>query len=421
MLKRLTLLCALLLTTTACSGQNDAETATVPEGLILPDGFAATVVVGELGRGRHIAVRPNGDVYVTLRPRKAAGGIAALRDTDGDHVADVIRYFGETQGTGIAWHDGFLYFSSDDDVYRVPIADDELVPSAEPELIAGGFPRQNTHEAKTFALDGKGNLFVNVGAPSNACQERQRTPGSPGVEPCPQLERHAGVWQFDDATPGQRQTEVHHFATGIRHAVAIAWNPVADGLYIVGHGRDQLDTLFPAYYDAADNARLPAEEMHRLEDGSDVGWPYTYWDHFDNVRRVAPEYGGDGEKVSDDPAYQDPIAAFPAHYAPNDLLFYTGDQFPEAYHGGAFVAFHGSWNRAPLPQEGFNVVFQPMEDGMPSGDWSIFADNFDKQPVVRSPGNAKHRPCGLAQHPDGSLYVVDSHLGRVWRISYTGE
>ena len=71
-----------------------------------------------------------------------------------------------------------------------------------------------------------------------------------------------------------------------------------------------------------------------------------------------------------------PIAAFPAHWAPNDIKIYKGSRFPKAYEGGAFIAFHGSWNRAPGPQGGYNVVFQPLADGKPSGEYIIFADGF---------------------------------------------
>ncbi len=113
------------------------------------------------------------------------------------------------------------------------------------------------------------------------------------------------------------------------------------------------------------------------------------------------------------------MIAFPAHWAPNGLLFYTGSQFPERYRGGAFIAFHGSWNRAPLPQGGYNVVFVPFQGGEPAGDWEIFADGFAGDEV--SPGGAAHRPSGLAVGPDGSLFVSDDRGGRIWRIYYVGD
>jgi len=112
--------------------------------------------------------------------------------------------------------------------------------------------------------------------------------------------------------------------------------------------------------------------------------------------------------------------AFPGHIAPNDLLFYHAEQFPEKYREGAFIAFHGSWNRAPEPQKGYNVVFVPFDGALPSGDWEVFADGFSQQGTVENPADAVYRPCGLAVGPDGSLYVNDPRQGRIWRIYYTG-
>ena len=114
----------------------------------------------------------------------------------------------------------------------------------------------------------------------------------------------------------------------------------------------------------------------------------------------------------------DPLVAFPGHWAPNDIEFSTGDQFPEEYRGGAFIAFHGSWNRAPLPQGGYKIVYVEFEDGEPTGEWDTFADGFAGADV--SPRGAEHRPVGLAMGPDGSLYVSDSRQGTIWRIMYTG-
>jgi glucose/arabinose dehydrogenase len=112
------------------------------------------------------------------------------------------------------------------------------------------------------------------------------------------------------------------------------------------------------------------------------------------------------------------VAYFPAHWAPNALLFYTGPLFPAQYRQGAFIAFHGSWNRAPLPQAGYKVVFQPMRDGRASGAFEIFADGFAPnlgvQRTTRTAGN--RRPTGLAQGPDGALYIADDAGGRIWKV-----
>jgi glucose/arabinose dehydrogenase len=182
------------------------------------------------------------------------------------------------------------------------------------------------------------------------------------------------------------------------------------------HGRDQL-TMFPEFYDSKKNAELPAECMYMIKKGDNAGWPYMYYDPFQRKKILAPEYGGDGKKEADS-TYIDPVVAFPAHMAPNGLLFYTGKMFPEKYRNGAFVAFHGSWNRSPEPQKGYFVAFVPFKNGKPSGDWEIFAEGFSGLEVVTSPRQAQHRPCGLAQAPDGSLLVTDDTKGAIYKISF---
>jgi glucose/arabinose dehydrogenase len=403
---------------------NDEHTPTeanLDTSLNLPDGFEAHIVAESLGAGRHIAVNDNGDVYVSLRRPNNGGGIVALRDTNNDVKADIIEYFGEYAGTGIGIHKGHLYFGSDLEVMRYPFRGGDLLPEQTPEIIATGFPDQNSHAVKPFAFDKQGYMYVNVGAPSNACMEQMRTKGSPGMDPCPQLERQAGVWRFKDDVEGQDQVEDgYRYATGLRNCVAIEWNDESDYLYVVQHGRDQLNQFFPDMYTEEENAQLPAEEFFLLEDGSDGGWPYCYYNQLTDQKLLAPEYGGNREITGRCENTLDPIMAFPGHIAPNDLIFYRGDQFPEKYKNGAFVAFHGSWNRSPLEQEGYYVVFVPFDGAYPSGDWEVFADNFDRVDEVMSPGDAVYRPCGVAEGPDGSLYVVDSRKGKVWKISYRG-
>jgi len=408
----------------------NAEIVCAPDngGITLPEGFCASLVADSLGPARHIAVAPNGDIYVKTRSEE--GGIAALRDTTGDFRADIIERFSNMtpMGSGILWEtgmavrDGYLWASNKEAVYRWPMPDDgALVPEGEPEIVVSGFPEQQSHASKSITFDNNGYLYVNVGAPSNACQEKPRTPGSMGLDPCPQLERQAGIWRFPADSLGQTQQGGTHYATGIRNVVGLDWNTDAGALYVMQHGRDQLNTLWPDLYTTEDNAELPAEEMLRLTEGANAGWPYCYYDWQQEKKVLNPEYGGDGQEVGRCADFLDPVVAFPGHWAPNALLFYTGEHFPERYRRGAFIAFHGSWNRGPLPQEGYRVSFVPFEDGAPAGEYETFADGFTGAESITSPGEAEYRPMGLAMGPDGALYISDSQKGRIWRVVYAGE
>lgn len=402
---------------------NDSTTVkqTLPadEKIKLPAGFKAVVVAEKLGRARHLVVNANGDLYVKLERPRSGKGIVRLRDTNKDGRADDSSWFGSYGGTGVAIKNGYLYASSNSEVFRYKLNEkNEVVNPDAPETIVTGLVDRRTHNSKSIALDNDGNLYVNIGAPSNACQVQDRSKGSPGQDPCPILETAGGIWQFKADAKNQSYAEGVRYATGLRNVVGLDWNAQTNSLFVMQHGRDQLSNLYPEMFNEQQSAELPAEEMFEVKKGSDFGWPYCYYDQLQNKRVLAPEYGGDGKKEGRCEGIGKPVVAFPGHLAPNALLFYTGNQFPEKYKNGAFIAFHGSWNRAPLPQKGFFVAFVPFKDGKPSGEWEIFADNFAGTANVSSPGQAKYRPCGLAQGPDGSLYVSEDAKGTIWKISY---
>jgi glucose/arabinose dehydrogenase len=384
-------------------------------GLQLPDGFCATIFADVEGNPRHITASADGTVFVALtrsRSDTTSRGVLVLRDTDGDGVADDRMRFGDLPGTGIALYDGDLYFGANDRVVRYPQG-----TRGEPETIVSGLPASGSHRAKSIAITSDGTLYVNIGSPSNACQEEDRTAGSSGQDPCPELETRAGIWKFDANATGQTQADGERYATGLRNTVALALHPTGV-LFGAVHGRDQLSG-WPDLFNDEQNAEKPSEELVKIEQGDDFGWPYCYHDLELGRRVLAPEYGGDGRTEGMCREKNGPVEVFPAHWAPNGLVFYTGDIFPEKYRGGAFIAFHGSWNRAPLPQGGYNVVFVPFQGDSPAGGWEVFADGFAGENV--SPRGAAHRPSGLAVGPDGSLYVTDDRGGRIWRITYIAE
>ena len=386
--------------------------------LTLPAGFTATVFAEGLGKARHISITPSGYVYVKLASSKNGKTIVRLKDKNGDGISDEEIDFGTFKGTGIKVKNGYLYASSDEEVYRFKLnADGTVVNAAQPEKIITGLISRGEHEAKAFTLDNNGNIYVNIGAFSNSCQIEDRKTGSMGMKPCPILDSAAGIWQFRADKLNQTYADGTRYATGLRNVVGLTGILQPIRLFVMQHGRDQLHSIFPAMYTDKQNAELPAECMYELHKGDNAGWPYIYYDPIQEKKMLAPEYGGDGKKTAGEDAI-DPVVAFPAHLAPNGLLFYTGNQFPEKYRNGAFIAFHGSWNRAPEPQEGFYVAFVPFKNGKPSGKWEIFADGFSGGPKNTASGGALHRPCGLAQGPDGSLYVTDDVKGTVWKITY---
>jgi len=391
-------------------------------GITLPAGFGGITVKSETGKARHIAVHSNGDIYIKLSELKDGKGILVLKDSNSDGRADAETSFGGFTGTGIAIKDGYLYASSDESIFRYQFNSSNVIdnPNA-PVSVVTGLPSGASHSAKAIALDDNQHLYVNIGAPSNACQLDDRTPGSPGQDPCPILTNAAGIWKFNALNPGQTQASGTRYATGLRNVVGMDWNSDVNNLYVMQHGRDQLSFLFPEIYTDTMSAELPSEEFFRVTaEGQDFGWPYCYYDHLQSKKLLSPEYGGDGQITGRCDGVEKPILAFPGHWAPNDVLFYTGNQFPARYKNGAFIAFHGSWNRAPLRQGGYLVAFVPMTNGVPSGNWEIFAEGFTGVDVITQPDQAQYRPMGLAQGPDGSLYIADSQKGKIWRIIYRG-
>lgn len=391
--------------------QNETE-------LTLPEGFGATVFADDLGAARHIAVNSKGNVFVKLADADDNNGIVILTDNDNDGKSDSKESFGDYGGTGIALKNNKLYASSNSAIFRYDLDENELPVNREnPDTIVYGLIDRRQHNSKSITLDDNGHIYVNIGAYSNACQVKDRTKGSPGQRPCPILDSAGGIWRFDAAKLKQTYDGNSRFATGLRNVVGLDWNSKNNQLYVMQHGRDQLHGLYPDLYTEEESAVLPAETMYALDEGDNAGWPYIYYDQRKDKKLLNPEYGGDGKKEGSD-EYIDPVMAFPGHLAPDGLLFYTGNMFPERYKNGAFIAFHGSWNRAPQPQEGYYVVFVPFQNGKPSGDWEIFADGFAGSETIESPGQAEHRPVGLAQGPDGALYVSDDAKGRIYRITH---
>ena len=405
----------------ACGGDTVPEPPVVTDDdpcdrtIQLPDGFCALTYHTGVGAARQLVVADNGDVFVALRNRgNQSGGVMALRDLDGDGTADQTQRWGEVAGSGIALGDEVLYLATDNGVLRYALPTGSLTPSGPPETLVEGLPSARNHATKSIALHPDGSIFVGIGSPSNACQVIPRTAGQPGRDPCPELTTRAGIWRFASDQPGQELADGERFSTGIRNGAALAVHPGSGELYAVIHGRDQLRELWSSLYSAADGSEKPSEEFAHIRQDTDFGWPYCYHDPSNNQKVLAPEYGGDGEEVGRCADMDMPEIGLPAHWAPNAMAFSTGDNFPQPYRNGAFVAFHGSWNRSPV-QEGYNIVWIPFEGDAPTGEWEVFADGFAGGQISSS-NQADNRPTGVAAGPDGSVYVSDSLAGKIWKI-----
>ena len=394
------------------------------DAITLPAGFCATVFADGVGRARHVTVSPSGDVFVAIADAPdgtSTGHVMALRDEDGDGVAERQETFGMPGGNGIAWHEGRLFFAQNDRILRYAMPDGTLVPEDAPEIVVTDLPAEGNHPAKTVVVTETGELFVNIGSATNACQEDDRVPGSPGVDPCTELETRAGIWRFDADAPGQTQDDGLRYATGVRNGNALALD-ASGTLWSAVNGRDQLYDNWPEIFSPEDELRAPSEEIIRVREGGDYGWPYCYHDPDLDQKVLAPEYGGDGMTADFCASVEAPEAVLPAHWSPLGMIFYRGDQFPADYRGGLFIANHGSRfePQAETPLPGYNVAFVPTAAGEVTGPYERFAEGFagDGRPL---PEEAVHRPVGVAEAPDGSIYVTDDWGGRIWRIQYRGE
>jgi glucose/arabinose dehydrogenase len=377
-------------------------------GLVLPEGFCATLVAGQLGPVRQLAVGPNGDLYAALsgKPGDATGGVLAFRDRDGDGKPDERASFGPGGGNDVKLHNGYLYFALNDRVVRYQLSGGKLEPGGKEEVVVSELPSDGGHTAKSIAFGPDGAMYVNIGSKTNSCQKTDRLPASPGHDPCTELEQRAGIWRFSADRPGQRFADGRRFATGLRNAMALASQPGTGTLFAAVHGRDQLSANWGFSNEV--NANNPAEELVLVEPNGDYGWPYCYYSNQYRKKVLAPEYGGDGEKVGRCSSAKNPLVAFPGHWAPMALAFYPSDAFGPEYGNGMFAAFHGSWNRDPLPQAGYRVVFIPFANGRPTGEYSTFATDKGGPTALRA--------SGVAVAPDGSLYISADQNGKIWRV-----
>jgi glucose/arabinose dehydrogenase len=418
-MSRRALCCVLLALAAECSGGSNDRNASPPDdpagpttpvtsascdsdngGLHLPAGFCAAVFADNVGTARHIVVSASGDVY-TMR---TGGAVLALRDTNGDGHSDVQATFGKSGNSGLYLRGNNLYADNGTFIVRYTLTPGTLAPASAPDTLVTGLPTGG-HSSRSIAVDASGNMFIGVGSASNICEGGVK-------DPCSELPTRAGIWKFDATTRKQSFSASARFATGIRNAVGMAIHPTTNLLFVTQHGRDNLYQSFSQLFSSKDGAESPAEELFQVSSGDDFGWPYCYFDSKVGHRVLGPEYGGDRATIGRCATTKATVTAFPGHWAPNGLVFYDKTSFPAHYRNGAFVAFHGSWNRSPEPQAGYLIAFVPASGSSLGASYEVFADGLGT--------SGSRRPTGLAVDSLGALYITDDAGGRIWRVIYHG-
>jgi glucose/arabinose dehydrogenase len=358
------------------SAGNGPDRVKPPAGFLpsVPQGFQINIFASNFKRPRWLTVAPNGDIFLA---DTGAGEIVVMRDPKNSGGAQEREVFvdGMRRPFGIAFHEDYVYVGNMNELVRFRYDPKTSKRLGEKEhlldLPSGGHDTRSV----AFSADGK-QLFVAVGSNSNI---------DTGEDP-----RRAAVTICD---PDGKNARL--YATGLRNPVGLALEPVTGEVWTSVNERDELgDDLPPDYFTS-------------LKDGGFYGWPYSYIG--DNVDpRVKQEHPEMVKRAIV------PAVLLGSHVAPLQFVFYTGKQFPERYRGGAFVAEHGSWNRAT--RSGYQIAFVAFKDGKPSADPEPFMTGLVPDP---DKSDVYGRPVGVTMAPDGSLLVSDDGAQVVYRISVT--
>jgi glucose/arabinose dehydrogenase len=337
-----------------------------------PKGFAVSVFATGLTSARFLAAAPDGDVFLSER---LGSKITLLRDSKGTGAADQRFTFAEglKNPSGVAVHDGFVYISDQQAIWRTPyVAGATKAGKLERVTKAPDLRLTGMHGTRNFAFGPGGALFLEMGSHDNVSEYQ------PGAK----------IFQVKNGA-------LVDYASGIRNPVGVAVQPGTGNVYVAANERDGLgDKLAPDYFTS-------------VQPGGFYGYPWSYTGKIPDPDLGAKRPDMVAKAIT-------PDVLFPAHSAPTGLVFYTGDNFPADYKGDAFVSLHGSWNTAK--PTGYKVVRIHFQNGKPAGGYENFLTGFwDGR---ENPFEVWGRPVGLAVAEDGSLLVADDLGNTVWKVTY---
>ncbi len=358
------------------AAEAEAVASSLPlERLNLPDGFTIETFAEGIEDARSMAIGDKGTLFVGTRK---ANKLYAIQDLDGDFKADRTLILDTTLivPNGIAFRDGALYVAEINRLLRYPNIEDNLDKLPEPEVIYEDYPTEGHHGWKYIAFGPDDKLYVPVGAPCNICDSAQ-------VD-----KRYASITRMD---PDGSNREV--YANGVRNTVGFTWHPETGELWFTDNGRDMMGDDIP-----------PCELNRVSEAGQHFGYPFC---HGGTI--ADPEYGD--QRPCED--FVAPVQNLGAHVAPLGIKFYTGDNFPEAYKGHAFIAEHGSWNRSS--KVGYRISMVKLE-----GDKAVSYTPFIDGWLDEESQEAFGRPVDLLWLEDGSMLISDDFGNAIYRVRYTG-
>ncbi len=344
--------------------------------LNVPPGFHAEVWAEDFNTPRFMMLGPSNEILLADSANPPNGTVYVFPNHDPNQRRKLIEHLNKPYG--LAMLNGYLYVGEPDSIKRFPYDAKAMTAGPGEEVIS--LKGQGTHHwTRSLLFDREGKkLYVGVGSGSNS---------SPGEDP-----RRAAISRYNPDGSGH---EI--YASGTRNPIGMRWYPGTNTLWAAVQERDDLgDDLVPDYFT-------------HIQQGGFYGWPYAY---------IGPHEDPTNKGLAPDLVAKTlvPDVLLGAHVAVLDFIFYTGKQFPAEYQGGAFLAFHGSWNRSK--RVGQSVAFVPFKNGKPSGPVREVVTGWMISPDEREVWG---RPVGLLQMPDGSLLISEDGNKKIWHLSYTGK